>query len=618
MVISDGAQLLDSNGRIGYNGGGTNTVVITGPGSVWKSTSPGPYSLGIGFNTSGNSLIISNGGTVLSGWSIVNQYGNGGNNVVVTGTGSLWNCSGKLDFGFHGQSNVMVISNGGRVMDTTGSLAEMGSNNTIIVTGFGSVWSNSGSVLLSLYSAPGNSLIVRDGGTVIASNMGGSASNSVTLAGGNIIVPNGLGIASGELLKGSGLIRGNSSIYGTISPVALTNFGSLTLQSSAILDIALEGRSQGDRYGFMLVTNGTVTLNGLLQVRFTDGFETNVLESDTFTLLTSSSRLTGSFTNVLSGQRLTTADDDGSFLVTYNGNNLILTDYQAIPEPATLALGLLANLFLAPKSIRRRASFRWIHESCRRPRCPESFRESESDETPLSCAAIAKLAEGRRDIRQLAGIAPYNSSLRRRPGGRRCRFPCRNRCPKGPKKENTLSGSSLFLLIKRQSLAEGKTLTALRSGRQSPSGRREVVGQAVLAPGRVAGLRHVRSDQQFGHLFGRSGHHEQRFRVRVRLLFSPGDGQFQYGPCQQLRLRAIQNDSAGAIMRMGNDRATGVGCFGNGESIAFVKRGRHEKIGSFQQGGFQDACDMAGNSTGMWRSWRACSRSFFVYRSPFM
>ena len=204
--------------------------------------------------------------------------------MVVTGTGSLWNCSGKLDFGFHGQSNVMVISNGGRVMDTTGSLAEMGSNNTIIVTGFGSVWSNSGSVLLSLYSAPGNSLIVRDGGTVIASNMGGSASNSVTLAGGNIIVPNGLGIASGELLKGSGLIRGNSSIYGTISPVALTNFGSLTLQSSAILDIALAGRSQGDRYGFMLVTNGTVTLNGLLQVRFTDGFETNVLESDTFTL----------------------------------------------------------------------------------------------------------------------------------------------------------------------------------------------------------------------------------------------------------------------------------------------------------------------------------------------
>ena len=51
VVISDGAQLLDSNGRIGYNGGGTNTVVITGPGSVWKSTSPGPYSLGIGFNT---------------------------------------------------------------------------------------------------------------------------------------------------------------------------------------------------------------------------------------------------------------------------------------------------------------------------------------------------------------------------------------------------------------------------------------------------------------------------------------------------------------------------------------------------------------------------------------
>ena len=33
-----------------------------------------------------------------------------------------------------------------------------------------------------------------------------------------------------------------------------------------------------------------------------------------------------------------TAGGEGSFLVDYSGNNLVLSDYQAIPEPATLAL----------------------------------------------------------------------------------------------------------------------------------------------------------------------------------------------------------------------------------------------------------------------------------------
>jgi hypothetical protein len=44
-----------------------------------------------------------------------------------------------------------------------------------------------------------------------------------------------------------------------------------------------------------------------LQVGFINGFATNVQNSDSFTLLIADSVRSGSFTNVLSGQRLMTA-----------------------------------------------------------------------------------------------------------------------------------------------------------------------------------------------------------------------------------------------------------------------------------------------------------------------
>jgi hypothetical protein len=66
-----------------------------------------------------------------------------------------------------------------------------------------------------------------------------------------------------------------------------------------------------------------------------------VLNSDAFTLLTADSTLSGSFTNVLNGERLTTADGEGSFLVDCGGNDLVLSGYEAIPEPASLTLCVL-------------------------------------------------------------------------------------------------------------------------------------------------------------------------------------------------------------------------------------------------------------------------------------
>ena len=82
-----------------------------------------------------------------------------------------------------------------------------------------------------------------------------------------------------------------------------------------------------------------------MKVTFIDGFGAFVNAGDTFAVLTSDQALTGSFDNVVSGQRLTTQDGLGSFLVRYGTgsptpNAVTLSAFVATPEPT--GLGLLA------------------------------------------------------------------------------------------------------------------------------------------------------------------------------------------------------------------------------------------------------------------------------------
>ena len=58
--------------------------------------------------------------------------------------------------------------------------------------------------------------------------------------------------------------------------------------------------------------------------------------ADTFTVLTAANGLNGAFSNVANGARLFLAD--GSFLVNYGPNSVVLSNFEAIPEPSTYAL----------------------------------------------------------------------------------------------------------------------------------------------------------------------------------------------------------------------------------------------------------------------------------------
>jgi len=180
LVISNGGGLESPGGTaIGSTNSLDNSWLVTGPGSTWTNTGD----LLFGNESSGNSLVISNGGRVANrgtgyttcfvGYSESSPVTKTSNNsVLVTGINSTWDIEGILGVGGYGHGNSVVISNGGSVLSQQGGVG-LGnnpdlnsSNNSVLVTGAGSMWSNS--LTLRVESGGGNSLTVANGGSVYA------------------------------------------------------------------------------------------------------------------------------------------------------------------------------------------------------------------------------------------------------------------------------------------------------------------------------------------------------------------------------------------------------------------------------------------------------------------
>ncbi|HUJ09721.1 MAG TPA: hypothetical protein VL171_06820 [Verrucomicrobiae bacterium] len=94
LVHSWGASLFDGSSCVGYDSGSSNnSVFVTDPGSVWKNHS----AVYVGFSGCGNSLVISNGGRVVSGPSefldvsgeVGVNSGSSNNSVLVTDPDSV-------------------------------------------------------------------------------------------------------------------------------------------------------------------------------------------------------------------------------------------------------------------------------------------------------------------------------------------------------------------------------------------------------------------------------------------------------------------------------------------------------------------------------------------------
>jgi hypothetical protein len=204
-------------------------------------------------------------------------------------------------------------------------------------------FTNSGSILVNAGNLHFNTTFTINGGVI---NVASGATTQLDA---------GLTLSSGKLI-GNGTVVANVTSSSLISPGdsvgKLTITGNLTLLGTSQLLIDLGGTTQGTTYDFLSVS-GTTTLGGLLSLNFTNNFRSSVSPTDTFTVLTATS-LTGSFSNVASGSRLQTNFGQGSFLVTYSGNSIVLSNFDPVPEPSTWALLVMGTGALVLIARRRR------------------------------------------------------------------------------------------------------------------------------------------------------------------------------------------------------------------------------------------------------------------------
>jgi hypothetical protein len=172
---------------------------------------------------------------------------------------------------------------------------------------------------------------VQAGSSQVANNQpfivgNGTSPAAYQLQGGNHSFSRGLRISNSGLLSGSGNITASVTNAGAVapgsSPARLTIAGALVLSNSSDLRFEIAGYTPTAQFDTMSVT-GTVLLGGKLSVSLSNNFQSLMTNGASFTLLTSTTPLTGAFTNVASGGTLTTTDGAARFTVLYAGSSTL-------------------------------------------------------------------------------------------------------------------------------------------------------------------------------------------------------------------------------------------------------------------------------------------------------
>jgi T5SS/PEP-CTERM-associated repeat protein len=266
LIIENKADVFGSRAEVGLTeASSNNSVLVTDPGSYWS-----PVLLSIGDGGSGNSLVISNGATLVSGGTTLRlgvSSNSCNNRVTVTGTGSVLSCGygGYTYVGYYGSNNTVQLEDGGQLQRGFYDYPYIGYahsswNNSFIVTGHNTVYSNG--VYVGYYGS-GNSMIISNGAQVVGGYVAyrsGSSNNSVIVTGPGSIWNNG-SLDLGRAGNGTGSYNRSNSLV--IADGGLVNIvGNLTIESSNVVRIANNGSLvvSVDNNGSLLA-NGVITLN---------------------------------------------------------------------------------------------------------------------------------------------------------------------------------------------------------------------------------------------------------------------------------------------------------------------------------------------------------------------
>jgi len=260
LAISNGGWVSSYQVYIGTGNDGDeashtsdyNQVVVTGSGSLWTNS----YQIHVGDTGSGNSLLISNGGMVITENLVVGAYAGGipnvtpaycSNNVLTVSSGSLiatnFSGHGKLAVGAAGAgTNNLILDNG----SVTANLLEVYSNS--IVTGCGTI---QGAVAID----PGGTMLASCGGSL---NFIGSVTNNGTMR-----AVNGSVLSVAGTIANSGVIdviNGAASVLEVYSNSIVTGCG--TILGTVVID---PGGTVQASCGGSLNFTGNVTNNGTMR-----------------------------------------------------------------------------------------------------------------------------------------------------------------------------------------------------------------------------------------------------------------------------------------------------------------------------------------------------------------
>ncbi len=321
---------INNTGSITLNSLGNFTDLVTS-GNV-TLTGTGTISLNSAARIRGSG-ILTNAGNTIAGEANNSGSGLGANEIGIVNQaggvvsanvpGSTLNVDPNLANGLVNQGT-MQATNGGILLLNGNGGGTFTNSGTIKATG-GTLQSTGAVTSSGTVDVGADTLTVTGSGTYTQS------AGTFRLAGGSVTSSTAL-VFNGGLIDARGTINSAITNGANLQPAlggsGLVVNGNVTLLSSSQLTFQLAGLVQGSQYGFLNV-NGTVALNGNLVVSFVDPFQAT--NNDNFTVL-SSTALSGAFTNVASGSRVTTTDNSGTFLVTYNGTTVILSNFQPLGE----------------------------------------------------------------------------------------------------------------------------------------------------------------------------------------------------------------------------------------------------------------------------------------------
>jgi uncharacterized repeat protein (TIGR03803 family)/T5SS/PEP-CTERM-associated repeat protein len=283
LAITNGGQVVNSSGYLGYYTGSSNNVVlVTGPGSVWSSSSSGRFC--VGYNGASNQLTVANGGQVVNSNDVYVGFESSADNnaVLVTGPGSVWNDVANLHVGWYGVGNQLTVTNGGTVFANhlfvarnaggSGTLTLAGGTVNIDVLvatngGVGVVAFNSGTLI-------SNGTIVSNALTFAVGDGVNAATFQITAGGVLHSFANGLEIRNNASLTGCGTVSGNVVVDsgGTV----LANCGGNLNFTGTVTNNGTISAVSGTTLNFFgpTVNNGTINgANGA--IRFYSTFQNN-------------------------------------------------------------------------------------------------------------------------------------------------------------------------------------------------------------------------------------------------------------------------------------------------------------------------------------------------------